>query len=139
MRTKIFTIPQQQLTTLLTQFPINSSSNIGKFAVEIAKLYFKSLNEDTELTVNKNGVDLSTRINDIDTNYEIKGTAKANISMNNLKVSSQNCYNLLVDGMELIRITNIGSTSMTLYFLKHDEDFVLVPEPRWSAQSINSL
>jgi hypothetical protein len=32
----------------------------------------------------------------------------------------------------LIRITNIGSTEMTLYFLKHNEDFELVPEPRWS-------
>jgi hypothetical protein len=32
----------------------------------------------------------------------------------------------------LIRITNIGSTEMLLYFLKHSEDFELVPEPRWS-------
>ncbi len=133
MRTHNFSITQVQLNNLLTLYPnTGKNSDVGKLAIEIAKLYFLSINDTTTFITNKNGIDLSTSINGISENYEIKGTTDNNISWNKLKVSSQNCHDLLVNGMTLIRITNIGSTEMTFYFLKHTEDFELVPEPRWS-------
>ena len=133
MTTQIFLITQDQLIGLLTLYPnTGKNSDVGKLAVEIAKLYFLSTDETAIFITNKNGVDLSTAINGVIENYEIKGTADKNISWNKLKVSSQNCHDHLVNGMTLIRITNIGSTEMTFYFLKHSEDFELVPEPRWS-------
>lgn len=133
MTTQDFIITQEQLTDLLKRYPnTGKNSDVGKLAVEIAKLYFLSLNNKTTFTINKNRIDLSISVNETIGHYEIKGTADKSISWNKLKVSSQNSHDHLVSGMTLIRITNIGSTEMTLYFLKHNEDFELVPEPRWS-------
>lgn len=133
MTTHDFIITQEQLTDLLTRYPnTGKNSDVGKLAVEIAKLYFLSLNDKTTFTTNKNRIDLSISVNGTIEHYEIKGTADKSISWNKLKVSSPNSHDHLVNGMTLIRITNIGSTEMTLYFLKHNEDFELVPEPRWS-------
>lgn len=133
MTTHNFSITQDQLNGLLTLYPnTGKNSDVGKLAVEIAKLYFLSMADTATFITNRNGIDLSTTINEVVENYEIKGTADKNISWNKLKVSSQNCHDHLVNGMTLIRITNIGSTEMIFYFLKHNEDFELIPEPRWS-------
>lgn len=133
MKTHVFSITEDQLKSLLILYPnIGKNSDIGKLAVELAKLYFLSINSSTTFITNKNRIDLSTSINDVVENYEIKGTSGNSIAWNKLKVSSQNCYELLIKGMTLIRITNIGSTKMTFYFLTYSEDFELVPEPRWS-------
>ena len=133
MTTHNFSITQDQLDGLLTLYPnTGKNSDVGKLAIEIAKLYFLSINDMTSFITNRNGIDLSISINGVVENYEIKGTTDNNISWNKLKVSSQNCHDHLLNGMTLIRITNIGSTEMTFYFLTHSEDFELVPEPRWS-------
>jgi hypothetical protein len=133
-----FTITEHQLNNLLLKYPnTGKNSHVGKIAVEIAKLYFYSINENTIFQTNLNGIDLTVSVNEMIDNYEIKGTNDINISWNKLKVSSQNCYNNLVKGMTLIRITNIGSLEMTIYFLKHEEDFKLIPESRWSIRKTN--
>lgn len=129
-----FSITQKQLKNLLTLYPnTGKNSHVGKIAVEVAKLYFLSINDQYTFLVNKNGVDLSVMVNGQNENYEIKGTADKNIGWNKLKVSSYKCYKRLVDEkMPIIRITNIGSKDMTLYFLKFGEDFELNPEARWA-------
>lgn len=128
-----FIITQEQLNDLLICYPnTGKNSDVGKLAVEIAKLYFLSLNDKTTFTTNKNRIDLSISVDENIEHYEVKGTADKSISWNKLKVSSQNSHDHLVNGMTLIRITNIGSTELTLYFLKYNEDFELVSEPRWS-------
>ena len=133
MTSKNFSITQDQLNELLTLYPnMGKNSDVGKFAVDIAKLYFLTINYSTTFIINKKGIDLSTSINGIVENFEIKGTAGSTISWNNLKVSSKNCHDRLVNGMTLIIITNIGKTEMNINFLKHSEDFELKPEPRWS-------
>ena len=133
MTTHNFSVSQEQLNNLMTLYPnIGKNSDVGKLAVEIAKLYFLSINETVIFITNKNGIDLSVNVNGVVENYEIKGTAGKNISWNKLKVSSQNCHDHLLNGLTLLRITNIGTTEMTFYFLKHQEDFELISEPRWS-------
>jgi hypothetical protein len=133
MTTHQFSITKEQLTDLLKLYPnTGKNSDVGKIAVEIAKLYFLSLNAETSFITNRNGIDLSLTIDGQIEYYEIKGTADIDISWNKLKVSSQNCHDNLVNGMILIRITNIGSTEMILHFLKYEEDFMLIPESRWS-------
>jgi hypothetical protein len=133
MTTVNFSISDEQLNNLLTLYPnTGKNSDVGKLAVEVAKLYFLSLNGLTSFITNKKGIDLTVEANGLAENYEIKGTADKDISWNKLKVSSQNCHDHLVIGMTLIRITNIGSTTMTFHFLKYQEDFELIPEPRWS-------
>lgn len=133
MTTHNFSITEDQLNNLLTLYPnTGKNSDVGKLAVELAKLYFLSKNGSTTFITNKNGIDLSASINGVVENFEIKGTADNSIAWNKLKVSSQNCHDLLINGMTLIRITNVGSTEMTFYFLTYKVDFELVHEPRWS-------
>ena len=133
MTTVNFSISDEQLNELLSLYPnTGKNSDVGKLAVEVAKLYFLKLNAMTSFVTNKNGIDLTVEANGIIEKFEIKGTADKDISWSKLKVSSQNCYDHLVDGMTLIRITNIGSTAMTFHVLKYQEDFELIPEPRWS-------
>ena len=104
-----FSINQDQLKDLLTLYPnTGKNSDVGKLAVELAKLYFLSINGSTTFITNKNGIDLSATINGVVENFEIKGTADNSIAWNKLKVSSQNCHDLLINGMTLIRITNVG-------------------------------
>lgn len=135
-----FSITQDQLKDLLTLYPnTGKNSDVGKLAVELAKLYFLSINGSTTFVANKNRIDLSASINGVVENFEIKGTVANSIAWNKLKVSSQNCHELLINGMTLIRITNIGSTEMIFYFLTYSEDFELVPEPRWSVIRRKSL
>jgi hypothetical protein len=133
MKTTKFSISQEKLNNLLSSYPnTGKNSDIGHLAVEIAKLFFLNINNSAIFIENKNGVDLSVNINEVVENFEIKGTAENNIAWNKIKVSSQNCHDHLVNGMTLLRITNIGHTEMTLYFLKYNEDFKLLPEPRWT-------
>jgi hypothetical protein len=133
MKKENFEITKDQLVELLTLYPnLGKNSDVGKLAVEIVKLYFLSQNSKTIFPITKNGIDLSIIINGKTEHYEIKGTADKNIAWHKLKVSSQNCYSLLVNGMTLIRITNIGKNQLILYFLKYKEDFELIPEARWS-------
>lgn len=139
METIEFSITQKQLDDLRTLYPnMGKNSDVGKLAVEISKLYFLSINPNTTFVVNKKGIDIATNINGSVENYEIKGTADKNISWNKLKVSSQGCFNYLTNGMTLIRITNIGNTNMTIYFLKYKVDYELIPEPRWSVVQLRN-
>jgi len=128
-----FSINQEQLQALLALYPnVGKNSDVGKLAIGVAKLFFLFKDPNTAFVTNKNSIDLSTSINGIIENYEVKGTADKDICWNKLKVSSQCCYDNLIKGMTMIRITNIGTTEMSFYFLKHGEDFELVTEPRWA-------
>lgn len=139
MTKRNFSITQEELDILLKQYPnTGKNSDIGKFAVEIAKRYFLSINQSTTFTINRNGIDLSTNLDGIVENYEIKGTAGNTMCWNKLKISSQYCHDQLVNGMTVIRITNIGFKDMVVYFLKHGEDFKLIPEPRWSVVPVKA-
>jgi hypothetical protein len=131
-----FKLSSEELVHLLKMYPnLGKNSDVGKIAVEVAKLFLLSLNSQT-LFISKRGIDLTASINGVVEDFEIKGTAANNISWNKLKVSSQFCYDNLVNGMSIIRVTNIGNLDMTIYYLKHDEDFLLIPEARWTIRRI---
>lgn len=132
-----FSISDEQLKNLLSLYPnTGKNSDIGKLAVEVAKLYFLSINEMSTFRTNQKGVDLAVEVNGLINNFEIKGTAGKNLAWSKLKVSSLKCHDLLIQGTILIRITNIGSKEMTFYFLRYGEDFELKPEPRWAVLPI---
>jgi hypothetical protein len=133
-----FIISEEQLQTLKGKFPKQGkNSHIGNIAVEVTKLYFltKSNNKAT-FKSGTLGADIIVVLNGDEIRYEIKGTEDAEISFQKLKVSSKHSYQSLVDGMSLIRITNIGKTTMKIHFMKHGEDFNLVEEPRWAFKKI---
>lgn len=134
---KKFSITEEKLHQLKEQFPnLGKNSDVGKFAVEIAKLYFQQKNSMATFPPSRD-VDLYVEIDGVKTPYEIKGTTDKTIAWNKLKVSSRNCYNKLVnEDMPIMRITNIGEQDMNIYFLKYNEDFTLKSEDRWSVKEI---
>lgn len=137
MTTKNFTLTDKQLDELRIKYPnLGKNSHVGKLAVEIAKLYFKEKYSNTKFIENENGVDLSVLYDTLQEDFEIKGTVDPNIAFNKLKVSSVHCYDKLVDGQTLLRICNIGKQEVQLYFMKYNEDFTMIPEPRWSVKKL---
>jgi hypothetical protein len=81
-----FSISQEELIHLLTLYPnTGKNSDIGKIAVEIAKMYFYSKDNSHTFVTNKAGIDLSVVKNGITELFEIKGTADKEISWNKLK------------------------------------------------------
>lgn len=136
MTTHNFTISGIELENLLSQYPnLGKNSDVGKIAVEVAKMFLLSLNPNTTF-ITRRGIDLTSVLDGIEENFEIKGTASNNISWNQLKVSSQFCHDNLVNGMNILRITNIGNLDMEIHYLKHAEDFILIPEPRWTIRKV---
>ena len=131
-----FSISEEVLESLLMRFPnVGKNSHIGNLAVEIAKLFLLSVNPNTTF-INTKNIDLTTNVDGVLEYFEVKGTSSNDISWDKLRVSSQFCHDNLVNGMKIIRVTNVGHTNMKIYYLSHNEDFTLVQEPRWTIRKI---
>jgi hypothetical protein len=112
------------------------NGDIAKIAVEIVKLYFKSINSNAVFKKAQVGGDILVSLDGVEIEYEIKGTEDNNLAFSKLKVSSLKSHDALVAGIELIRVTNIRKPNVILHFLKFGEDFTLHPEPRWSVKQV---
>jgi hypothetical protein len=133
MTYQTFELSPEQLEQLLRDYPnMGKNSHVGNLAVKVVELYFLSIDPKAQFVAGKKGPDLIVTYNGVTEPCEIKGTVDKDIAWAKLKVSSSDCYNALVNGMTLIRVTNIGEAKMVLYFMKYGEDFNLLPEPRWS-------
>jgi hypothetical protein len=132
-----FEISQEQLNYLLSVNP-NTGKNwdVGSIAVNVVQLYFKSEHPDAAFLPGSKGADLEVSYSGKLERFEIKGTVDKSIAWQKLKVSSQDCYDCLLQGMTLIRVTSIGSLKMKLYFMKHGEDFILEPEVRFAVKPV---
>jgi hypothetical protein len=132
-----FKIESNQLAEIISKNPnLGKNSHIGNLAVKIVELYFQSLDSNATFVLNKKGIDLEVNYLGKIEQYEVKGTVDKDISWGKLKVSSLPCYNSLVNGLPIIRVTNVGSTNPRLTILKFNEDFKLVEEPRWRLSKI---
>lgn len=137
MQSYEFHISETQLATLLELYPnTGKNSHVGNIAVKIVELFF--LDRYLGVTFNRgtSGADLEVNINNEVQRYEIKGTIDDNISWAKLKVSSKDCYDCLIAGMILIRVTSIGKTKVALHFMKYGEDFTMEPEVRFAVKPI---
>ena len=79
----------------------------------------------------KKRVDLVAEIENKQINFEIKGTGSENVAFDKLSVSSKDSHAALVDGMKLLRVSNVRNIIVNLYFLEPGVHFELVEEPRW--------
>lgn len=137
MKTVIFKLTTEQIDKLNLDKPnLGKNADVGKIAVEIAKLYFKREYNSPSFIENNNGVDLKVSWDATEEEYEIKGTVDANIAFFKLKVSSQRVHDKLVEGLILLRVCNIGQKDITLHFMKYNEDFTMKPEPRWCVKKV---
>jgi hypothetical protein len=138
MRTIPFVLEDEQLKLLLEQYPrIGKNGDIAKITVEVVKLYFLSLDTNAKfISGGRNQPDITVLSNGASSEYEIKGTEDIDIAFSKLKVSSLYCYQKLIDGMEIIRVTSVRNKVVQLHFMKHDEDFTMKPEPRWALEPL---
>ncbi|MFN8290191.1 MAG: hypothetical protein U0U70_08045 [Chitinophagaceae bacterium] len=137
MQSYEFSISETQLATLLELYPnTGKNSHVGNIAVKVVELYFLDRYPGVIFNRGKSGADLEVNVNGKVDRYEIKGTIDNSISWSKLKVSSQDCYDCLMAGMTLIRVTSIGKTDMTLHFMKYGEDFTMEPEVRFAVKPI---
>src|SRR5215212_1143629 len=133
MTTLVFKINIEQRNELLSRFPnLEKNSHVGRYAFEVAKLYFLAQDTNAVFTPCTTGGDVGVMCNGRYEEFEVKGTADPDICFQKLKVSSKPCHDALISGMRLIRITCIGKLEMKIHFMKHQEDFILIQEPRWA-------
>jgi hypothetical protein len=132
-----FEITQDQLSELISSYPnIGKNSHVGNIAVKVVELFFLSKYPDALFSRGTKGADIEVLHSGKVERYEVKGTVDPEISWQKLKVSSQDCYNCLVEGMVLIRVTNIGNTKMRLHFMKYGVDFTLETEVRYAVKQL---
>ena len=116
------------LAQILLRHPnLQKNSQVENIAIEAVMLYLKFKHPNAVISRGKDGADLEVNQSGIIEGCEVKGTTDPDIAWAKLKVSSQACYDALTNGLILIRVASIGSSRMTLHFMKCNEDFILVP------------
>ena len=126
-----FTISKQDFKRLQkTYHNRGKNSHVGKYGIEVGKLYLRSLGGQ-QIATEIDSVDLQAQLDGNTIKYEVKATADAKIAFSKLKVSSKVNHKMLIQGMEIMRICKIGQQTVDIYFLKYGKDFTLKEEPRW--------
>jgi len=126
-----FTLSDKDFNRLKEAYPnMRSNHDIGNYGVNVVKLYLESKGA-INVVIEQDKIDVQAIINGTKVLYEVKSTAKSDISFNNLKVSSPKDFKLISEGMEVIRVCKVGQQTLDLYFLKYGVHFKLVEEPRW--------
>lgn len=113
--------------------PSRGSGDIGKRAVEITKIYFQRAHPGCTFIDPQRGADLAVVLEPTGPRqFEVKGTADANIAWQQLKVSSKASYDLLTTcAASVLRVTDVYGDEPTVYELRCGVDFRLEPEARW--------
>ena len=112
--------------------PTEKSADIGKRAIEIVKHLYKSKDPNSTFRVPAGGGDIEIQSEGRTFKIEVKGTTETDICWMKLKVSGKLSYELLVQGMPLYRVCGVNDRFPTIYILKYQRDYEMVPEPRWS-------
>lgn len=136
MKSITFSIPHNELEHLLMAHPnLGKNIDVGNFGVGIAKHYLENQGA-TDIIIESAGVDIQAKLNGKLVKFEVKATTDNSIAFSKLKVSSSRNHDLLVNGMEIMRICKVGQQEVDIHFLKHGEDFTLVEEPRWRVKKV---
>lgn len=115
---------------------VGHNGSIGKAAIEIVKCFYSQLYGQVKFSKGLPGSDIKIEIGGTAECFEVKGTEKLGVDWPSLRVSSNQSYHLLCSGTRLIRVCGVGGRNIKLVYLKHGEDFNLIPEPRWRVQKI---
>ena len=136
MDTNLITLTTEEYERLNSLYPDSAGSGlIGKRAEEIVKIYFQRTSPGCTFAAPDAGADLTVLFCDGSSPslIEVKGTAALGIAWPQLKVSSQQSYNLLVQaGVPVYRVSGVFTATPTIYVLRHGADFRLEEEARWA-------
>jgi hypothetical protein len=129
----------QEFADLNGSFPVSQGSNqIGKRAIAIIKIHFLRAHPGSSFVDPVLGADLAVVLDaGGPKQFEVKGTANADIAWQQLKVSSKSSHNLLDSGgASVLRVTSVYSEEPVVFELRCGRDFRLEPEARWCFRPI---
>lgn len=106
------------------------SSQIGKRAVEIVKIFLSSSGWVAKKPTRK-GIDLEFRRGSEKVEIEVKGTADHDIAWNKLVISGDGSRSNLEDGCPLYRVYKVFERNPMIAILKWRDHFIIKQEPRW--------
>lgn len=110
-----------------------SGMSTADAALELCRIHLRRAYPGAAFIAPRTGADLRVRVQDgREFDVEVKGTEKAGVAWSQFKVSSQQSHDLLVSGIPLYRITEIGCKQVKIFIMKHGSDFEMAHEPRWS-------
>ena len=128
-------ITDDEYRTLNTAFPESmQSAKVGERAIELVKIYFRKKYPGCVFATPQRGADLKVQHGTFTEQMEIKGTEASDISWAKIKVSSNQSYELLRGGMPLYRVVSVYERHPRLFIMKSNDDFEMIPEPRWSVR-----
>ena len=108
-------------------------------AVEICRTYFRRQNPMVTFPPSPNRADLHVQFPDRPGfDIEVKGTKEQGIAWQLLRASGQHSHDMLIRGLPLYRVNNVGSHNVTIFILKYKKDFEMKPEPRWTIYPVGS-
>src|SRR5436189_6062650 len=85
-----FEVSEFQRDTLLAKFPnLGKNSDVGKYSIEVVKLFFLSRDSKTLFCLGKSGADLEVKHGTKYEQFEIKGNTDSEVRFQKLKVSNQ--------------------------------------------------
>lgn len=128
-------LTDDEYKTLNTKFPRSmQSSKIGERAIELVRIYFKKKYPGCFFVTPQRGSDLKVQHSNGVEQMEIKGTEAPDICWAKIKVSSNQSYELLRDGMPLYRVVSVYERYPRIIIMLNQKDFNMVPEARWSVR-----
>lgn len=117
------------------------SSDVGKRALEIVKIFFKNKNSEYSfLNDVPLGVDLVVKLKKR-MFIEVKGTSQISASKKDvvwykLGISGKSSHTYLKNGMPLYRVTGVFDKSPIIFVLKYELDYKIKTERRWKIKEI---
>lgn len=112
------------------EFSTVSSMSTADAAIEICRIHFRRMDTRATFPPPAKGADLRIRFpNGAETDIEVKGTEKVGLAWNQFKVSSQQSHDLLMRGIPLYRVTEVGSRTVKVFVMRYGADFDVTRAP----------
>ena len=105
---------------------------IEKAAIEICKIYFQRKYKNVSFRIPESGADLEVMLSNKKViPIEVKGTKHNTIKWKNLTAGGRDSYNLLKDGIQLFRVTEVRSKEPKIYIMIYGKHFEMTREYHW--------
>jgi hypothetical protein len=129
-----------ELNLSAVEHDLISGMSTADAALELCRIHLRRVHPGVTFITPSRGADLRVRVPaGPEFDLEVKGTEKTGVAWSQFKVSSQQSHDLLVKGIPLYRITEIGSRQVKIFIMKHGADFEMAHEPRWSVHPPRKL